>query len=60
MENNIPDDSILIKNARRAVREELKRKRDLNLPITKFDPKTNEFYRVNEDGTTTIVDKITE
>lgn len=60
MENMIPDDSILIKNARLAVKAELKKKRDLNLPITKFNPKTNEFYRVNGDGTTTIVGKIAE
>lgn len=60
MADIIPNDSILVKNARLAVKAELKRKRDLNLPITRFDPKTNEFYQVNEDGSATIVGRITE
>lgn len=58
MAERIPSDGVLVKNARLAVKAELQKKRALNLPITRFDPKTKEFYRLNEDGTTTIVGEL--
>lgn len=39
MENRIPSDTILVREARRAVSAELKKKRALNKPIAEFDPK---------------------
>ncbi len=55
MADIIPDDSILVKKARLAVKLELQKKRALGLPITRYNPKTGMFYRTNEDGSTTIV-----
>lgn len=39
MENRIPSDTILVREARRAVSAELKKKRALNKPIAEFDSK---------------------
>jgi signal recognition particle GTPase len=43
MENRIPSDTILVREARRAVSAELKKKRALNKPIAEFDPKAKRF-----------------
>ena len=39
LENRIPSDTILVREARRAVSAELKKKRALNKPIAEFDSK---------------------
>lgn len=53
MADLIPDDSILVKKARLAVKLELQKKRALGQPIVKFNPKTKEIYMENTDGTIT-------
>lgn len=50
MADTIPDDSILVKNARLAVKLELLKKRALGQPIARFNPKTKEIYIENPDG----------
>ena len=40
MPNSIPDDRIVVQNARRAVAAELRKKKILEQPIAKYDPKT--------------------
>lgn len=60
MADLIPDDGILVKNARLAVEEELKKKRDLKQPIARFDPKTKKIYMEYEDGSTTEVGSAAE
>lgn len=53
MADMIPDDSILVKNAKLAVKLELQKKRALGQPIARFNPKTKEIYMENPDGTIT-------
>ena len=53
MADFIPDDGILVKNARLAVKLELQKKRALEQPIARFNPKTKEIYMENPDGTIT-------
>ena len=53
MADQIPDDSILVKNARLAVKLELQKKRAWGQPIVRFDPKTREIYMENPDGSIT-------
>lgn len=53
MADIIPDDSILVKKARLAVKLELQKKRALGLPIARFNPKTKEVYMENPDGSIT-------
>lgn len=60
MTDNIPDDSILVRKARLAVKLELQKKRALGLPIARFDPKTKEIYMENPDGSITSMDILTD
>jgi hypothetical protein len=53
MATRIPDDSVLVRNARLAVEMELKKKRALKQPIARFDPKSGRIYMENGDGTIT-------
>ena len=39
MTEPVPSDGIVVRNARLAVKNELKKKRLLNQPIARFDPK---------------------
>lgn len=55
MEKNIPDDSIVVRNARSSVKNELEKKRLFHQPISRFDAKTGKIYRENADGTITPV-----
>lgn len=52
---NIPSDGVLVRNARLAVKVDLEKKRVLNQPIARFDPKTGKVYLENADGTTTVM-----
>ncbi|MEY8403888.1 hypothetical protein AALA54_11200 [Oscillospiraceae bacterium 44-34] len=60
MADQIPDDSILVKNARLAVKLELQKKRALGQPIAKFDPKTKEIYMEHPDGSITPMGSVEE
>ena len=55
MATNVPSDAVVVRNARLAVAAELKKKRILNQPIAKFDPKTKQVYLENSDGSITII-----
>ena len=46
----VPHDGIVVRNARLAVKNELEKKRLLNQPIARFDPKNGKVY-----GTKTLV-----
>ena len=52
-----PPDDIVVRNARLAVSNELRKKRVLNQPIARFDPKTGEVYIENSDGSKVEVGK---
>lgn len=52
-----PSDGVLVENARRAVSAELQRKRVLNKPIARFDPKDGKVYLVHGDGRKEVVGK---
>ena len=51
MNDKIPSDGGVVRNARLAVSTELQRKRAMNQPIAKFDKKTGKVYLENGDGT---------
>ena len=51
MEDKIPSDGVVVKNARLAVAAELRRKKILKQPIAKYDPKTGKVYLLHSDGT---------
>ena len=51
MEDKIPPDGVVVKNARLAVAAELRRKKILKQPIAKYDPKTGKVYLLHSDGT---------
>lgn len=51
MEDKIPSDGVVVKNARLAVAAELRRKKILKQPIAKYDPKTGKVYMLHSDGT---------
>lgn len=51
MENRIPSDGVIVKNARLAVAAELRKKKILKQPIAKYDPKTGKVYLLHSDGT---------
>lgn len=53
--SNIPSDGIVVRNARLAVKAEITKKKNLNPPIARFDPKTKKVYLEYADGSTTIV-----
>lgn len=53
MKNN--NDSVVVRNARLAVKTELEKKRMCNQAIAKFDLKTKKVYLEYPDGTTTVV-----
>ena len=40
----VPHDGIVVRNARLAVKNELEKKRLLNQPIARFDPKSGKVY----------------
>ena len=42
----IPPDGIIVRNARLAVKRELEKKRILNQPIARFDPKSGKVYSI--------------
>lgn len=44
MTEPVPSDGIVVRNARLAVKNELKKKRLLNQPIARFDPKSGKVY----------------
>ena len=45
----------VVRNARLAVKNELEKKRLLNQPIARFDPKSGKVYMEHADGTKTLV-----
>lgn len=51
MNDKIPSDSVVVKNARLAVAAALKKKKILMQPIAKYEPKTGKVYFVYGDGT---------
>lgn len=51
----VPHDGIVVRNARLAVKNELEKKRLLNQPIARFDPKSGKVYMEHADGTKTLV-----
>ena len=55
MASDIPSDGVVVRNARLAVAAELKKKRVLNQPIARFDPKTSKIYMEHSDGSITDV-----
>jgi hypothetical protein len=55
MAANVPSDDVVVRNARLAVETELKKKRVLQQPVAKFDPKTRKIYMENADGSITVV-----
>lgn len=57
MSENIPSDGVVVRNARLAVEMELKKKRALGQPISKFDVKTKTIYMEYPDGTIEVVGK---
>jgi len=57
MATNTPSDAVVVRNARLAVKAELKKKRTLKQPIAKFDSKTGEIYMEHSDGSITVVGK---
>lgn len=57
MASDIPSDGVVVRNARLAVAAELKKKRVLNQPIARFDPKTGKIYMEHTDGSITDVGK---
>lgn len=57
MSEKIPSDAALVRHTRHAVKEELKRKQMLQLPIARFDAKTGEVYLEHPDGTRTVTGK---
>ena len=59
MSPNIPSDGILVRNARLAVERELSKKRALNQPIARFDPKTKRVYMEHADGSITPIEGAT-
>ena len=40
----VPSDGIIVCNVRLAIKTELEKKRTLNLPIARFDPKSGKVY----------------
>ena len=40
----VPHDGVVVRNARLAVKNELEKKRLLNQPIARFDPKSGKVY----------------
>jgi hypothetical protein len=55
MAANVPSDDVVVRNARLAVEAELKKKRVLQQPVAKFNPKTRTVYMENADGSITVV-----
>ena len=51
----VPSDGIVVRNARLAVKNELKKKRLLNQPIARIDRKSGKVYREHAGGTKTLV-----
>ncbi len=50
MAQQIPDDSIVVRNARLAVKMALMEKEALGLPAAKYDQKTGQVFLVYPDG----------
>ena len=53
MKADIPCDGAVVRGARLAVKAELEKKRVLNQPIARFDPKTGRVWLESADGTVT-------
>lgn len=54
----VPHDGIVVRNARLAVKNELEKKRLLNQPIARFDPKSGKVYMEHADGTNLVGETI--
>ena len=50
-----PSDFIVVRNARRAVKAELEKKKILGQPIAKLDPKTGAVFLEHADGSRTDI-----
>lgn len=57
MSASVPSDGIIVRNARLAVKTELEKKRALNQPIARFDPKSGKVYMEYADGRKTLIGK---
>lgn len=55
MPASVPSDGVIVRNARFAVKTELEKKRVLNQPIARFDPKSGKVYMEHADGSKTLV-----
>ena len=55
MPASVPSDGVIVRNARLAVKTELEKKRVLNQPIARFDPKSGKVYMEHADGSKTLV-----
>ena len=55
MSASVPPDGVIVRNARLAVKTELEKKRVLNQPIARFDPKSGKVYMEHADGSKTLV-----
>lgn len=55
MPMSVPYDGVVVRNARAAVKNELEKKRILNQPIARFDPKSGKIYMEHPDGSKTLV-----
>ena len=49
MPASVPSDGVIVRNARFAVKTELEKKRVLNQPIARFDPKSGKVYMEHAD-----------
>ncbi len=59
-QDEVLQDITEVKNARLAVKAELDKKKALNLPIARYDKKTNRVYMEYSDGHTEDVGVISE
>ena len=51
----VPSDGIIVRNAQFAVKTELEKKRVLDQPIARFDPKSGKVYMEYADGSKTLI-----
>lgn len=55
MAEQIPNDSVLVRNAQLAVKAALEKKKILQQPVARFDPKTKQVYLEHSDGSITAM-----
>lgn len=53
--NEYITDAQVVKRARAAVKIAIEKKKALGSPIVVYDSKTNKIYRVNDDGSRTVL-----